>query len=164
MNRFLLVVLFFSAGLLAQDQKLFWDGHDWVRLTERTAGDPQVTYLTKSSYLNGLQDGRLYDYYKLWPADSLLVTEHLKPELDDYLSTAELIRTLDSFYNEPLKRYIPVASAVLIVNMIAQGQPPSVIEEYTRLSKEWINSLMLEIQNQDRFEMMREKQEAKRKR
>jgi hypothetical protein len=47
--------------------------------------------------------------------------------------------------------------------MIAQGQPPSVVEEYTRLSKEWINSLMLEIQNQDRFEMMREKQKAKRK-
>ena len=60
-------------------------------------------------------------------------------------------------------RYIPVASAVLIVNMIAQGHPPSVIEEYIRLSKEWINDLMLEIQNQDMFEMMREKQEAKRK-
>lgn len=163
MSRVLLVALLLSTGLLAQGHKLFWDGHDWIRLSERVAADPHFVYLTKSSYLNGLQDGRLYDYYKLWSTDSLLVTEHLKPELDDYLSTAELIRTLDNFYREPLKRYIPIASAVLIVNMVAQGQPQSVVNEYTEKSKDWINSLMLDIQNQDQYRMMRKKQDAKKK-
>lgn len=163
MKKLFLVVPLLLAGLSPQEHKLFWDGHDWLRLSENTAGYPEYAYLTKSAYLNGLQDGRLYDYYKLWPADSVLVTDVLKPELEDYLSTAELIRVLDSFYEERLNRYIPIASAVLIVNMTAQGQRQSVVDEYTLKSKEWINSLMLEIQNQDRYKMMREKQRAKEK-
>ena len=163
MKRLFLVALLLPAGLLAQDHKLFWDGIDWLKISEKTAGFPEYTFFVKSAYLNGLQDGRLYDYYKLWPVDSVLVTEHLKPELEDYLSTAELVRVLDNFYKEPLNRYIPIASAILIVNMTAQGQSASVVDEYARRSKDWINSLMLEIQNEDQYKMMREKQKSKKK-
>lgn len=163
MKGLFLVALLLSAGLWAQDHKLFWDGSDWQRISEKTSGSLKYTFLLKSAYLNGLQDGRLYDYYKLWPADSVLVTEHLKPELEDYLSTAELVRVLDNFYKEPLNRYIPIASAILIVNMTAQGQSASVVDEYTRRSKDWINSLMLELQNQDQYKMMWEKQQSKKK-
>ncbi len=91
------------------------------------------------------------------------MTEHLKPELEDYLSTAELVRVLDNFYKEPLNRYIPIASAILIVNMTAQGQPASVVDEYARRSKDWINGLMLELQNEDQYKMMRDKQKSKKK-
>ena len=163
MKELFLVALLLPAGLWAQDHKLFWDGSDWQRISEKTSGSLEYTFLLKSAYLNGLQDGRLYDYYKLWPADSVLVTEHLKPELEDYLSTAELVRVLDNFYKEPLNRYIPIASAILIVNMTAQGQSAYVVDEYTRRSKDWINSLMLELQNQDQYKMMWEKQQSKKK-
>ena len=163
MKRLFLVALLLPAGLLAQDHKLFWDGIDWLKISEKTAGFPEYTFFVKSAYLNGLQDGRLYDYYKLWPSDSILVTEHLKPELEDYLSTADLVRVMDIFYKEPLNRYIPIASAILIVNMTAQGQSASVVDEYTRRSKDWINSLMLELQNQDQYKMMWEKQQSKKK-
>ena len=163
MKTLFLLALSLHFGLWAQSHKLFWDGNDWLKISEKTAGFPEYTFFVKSAYLNGLQDGRLYDYYKLWPADSVLVTEHLKPELEDYLSTAELVRVLDNYYKEPLNRYIPIASAILIVNMTAQGQSASVVDEYARRSKDWINSLMLEIQNEDQYKMMREKQKSKKK-
>jgi hypothetical protein len=62
-----------------------------------------------------------------------------------------------------MKRYIPIASAILIVNMIAQGQPSSVIEEYTEKSKDWINRLTIEFQDQDKYSIMRKKVKAKKK-
>ena len=163
MVKLFLAIFLLLAGIMAQDQKMFWDGNDWIQLTDRASSYPRFEYLVKASYLNGIQDGRLYDYYKLWAVDSLLVTEYLKPELDDYLSTSELVRTLDIFYKEPMKRYIPIASAILIVNMIAQGQPSSVIEEYTEKSKDWINHLTIEFQDQDKYSIMRKKVKAKKK-
>ena len=62
-----------------------------------------------------------------------------------------------------MKLYIPIASAILIVNMIAQGHPTSVIEDYTERSKDWINRLTIEFQNQDKYSIMRKKVEAKKK-
>ncbi|MBF90030.1 MAG: hypothetical protein CMG75_10360 [Candidatus Marinimicrobia bacterium] len=163
MRKLFLASFLLLVGTMAQDQKMFWDGHDWAQLSDRTGSSPRFEYLVKSSYLNGIQDGRLYDYYKLWTLDSVLVTQSLKPELDDYLSTAELIRSLDNFYEEPLKQYIPIASAILIVNMIAQGQPSSIVENYIQKSKDWINRLTIEFQNQDKYLLMRKKIEAKKK-
>ena len=47
--------------------------------------------------------------------------------------------------------------------MIAQGHPTSVIEDYTERSKDWINRLTIEFQNQDKYSIMRKKVEAKKK-
>ena len=49
------------------------------------------------------------------------------------------------------------------MNMTAQGQPASVVDEYARRSKDWINGLMLELQNEDQYKMMRDKQKSKKK-
>jgi len=153
-----LLLLFFLAPLWCQENKLFWDGNDWNRLSRQTAGYPEFAYLVKSSYVNGLLDGRLYDYFKIWPADSTVADSILAGEIIDYLKTSELIRVLDNFYNDPLRNYIPVASAILIVNMQAEGHSMQMIDAYTEKSKEWINRLMLQMQGEDQFLLMKKKQ------
>ncbi|MFQ6674667.1 MAG: hypothetical protein ACE5GH_07815 [Fidelibacterota bacterium] len=150
--------LLLTSTLLPQENKLFWDGRDWQRLTQQTAGYPEYTYLTKAGYVNGLLDGRLFDYFRAWSADSSLADSLFRGEIVDYLKTSELVRGLDNFYADPLNNYIPISSAIIIVNMYGEGQPTAVIEAYTARSKEWINRLLLQMQKTDMFDLMREKQ------
>ncbi|MEE9167626.1 MAG: hypothetical protein V3U24_09260 [Candidatus Neomarinimicrobiota bacterium] len=152
--------LVFLAGsiLQAQENKLFWDGQDWDRLSRRTAGYPEYTYLAKAAYVNGLMDGRLYDFFKTWAADSSLADSVIGRETVDYLTTSELVRVLDNFYSDPLNRYIPISSAIIIVNLYAAGEPSEMIDGYTHKTKEWINDLMLRMEGIDYYQLMREKQ------
>lgn len=160
--RYTIYLLFPILGLVAQENKLFWDGTDWNRLSRQTAGFPEYTHLVKSAYVNGIMDGRLYDYFKSWKADSSLADSVIGREIVDYLRTSEMIRSLDNFYTDPLNRYIPVPSAIIIVTMVAEGQSREMIEAYTGKSKEWINNLMLHVQRQDMYELMRQKQKKQR--
>ena len=104
-----------------------------------------------------MQDGRLYDYFKLWSVDSLFVNKNLKPELDDYLSSSELVRLIDDFYLDPTNTYIPIISTILILNMRARGFSKFEIDKYINESKNWINSLTLEIKNKNYFDVMSKK-------
>ncbi len=63
-------------------------------LDEEGAGFPEFTYLAKAAYVNGLLDGRLYDYLKLWPADQALADSLFS---DDFQisPTSEIVRALD---------------------------------------------------------------------
>ena len=147
--------------LLFNQNKLFLDGYDWQQMTRENAGMPKQEYLVKSSYVNGLLDGRLYDYFKTWAVDSTLAFD-LYDESIDYLKTSEVIRSVDHFYDDPTNLYLPIASAILIVNMIAQRQPPELIESYILASKKWVNGLMLEYENQDQVKFMEDKINAQR--
>lgn len=162
MKKSLLLFFILLTHLFSQENKLFWDGGDWNRLSNQTAGYPEYTYLVKAAYINGIMDGRLYDFFKLWPADSTLADSLVGSEVYDYLKTSEIIRGLDNFYSDPLNHYIPISSAAIIVNMYAEGHSPEIIEAYTTLTREWINRLILQMQDMDMFQLMEKKQKKNR--
>ncbi|MFQ6675800.1 MAG: hypothetical protein ACE5LH_05590 [Fidelibacterota bacterium] len=162
MKRQLTTLFLAVCTLAAQENKLFWDGRDWLRLERRSEGDARSIQLSKAAYLNGLLDGRLYDYLRTWPADSTLADSLFRREVTDYLTTSELVRSLDNFYGDPLNHYIPIASAVIIVNMRAQGQSTEMIDAYTQKSKAWINRLTVEMQKEDLTRLMTGKRKKQR--
>ena len=141
-----MILFFLVQSIFCQEEKFFWDGKNWNALNNNKLSSENL-FLLKKTYINGLQDGRLYDYFKLWSVDSLFVNKNLKPELDDYLSSSELVRLIDDFYLDPTNTYIPIISTILILNMRAKGFSKFQIDKYINESKNWINSLTLEIKN-----------------
>lgn len=152
----LFILFFLVQSIFCQEEKFFWDGKNWNALNNNKLSTENL-FLLKKTYINGLQDGRLYDYFKLWSVDSLFVNKNLKPELDDYLSSSELVRLIDDFYLEPTNTYIPIVSTILILNMRARGFSKFEIDKYINESKNWINSLTLEIKNKNYFDVMSKK-------
>ena len=49
------------------------------------------------------------------------------------------------FYEYPLNSYIPVPSAIIIANFYGKRVPINVIEKYIKDSKDWVNTLTLEL-------------------
>ena len=152
----LFILFFLVQSIFCQEEKFFWDGKNWNALNNNKLSTENL-FLLKKTYINGLQDGRLYDYFKLWSVDSLIVNKNLKPELDDYLSSSELVRLIDDFYLDPTNTYIPIISTILILNMRARGFSKFEIDKYINESKNWINSLTLEIKNKNYFDVMSKK-------
>ena len=152
----LFILFFLVQSIFCQEEKFFWDGKNWNALNNNKLSTENL-FLLKKTYINGLQDGRLYDYFKLWSVDSLFVNKNLKPELDDYLSSSELVRLIDDFYLDPTNTYIPIISTILILNMRARGFSKFEIDKYINESKNWINSLTLEIKNKNYFDVMSKK-------
>ena len=66
-------------------------------------------------------------------------------ETVDYLSNQELIKNIDFFYQDPLNSYVPISSAILIVNMYAERVPVENIDLYIESTRRWINNLILEL-------------------
>ncbi len=151
-----MILFFLVQSIFCQEEKFFWDGKNWNALNNNKLSSENL-FLLKKTYINGLQDGRLYDYFKLWSVDSLFVNKNLKPELDDYLSSSELVRLIDDFYLDPTNTYIPIISTILILNMRAKGFSKFQIDKYINESKNWINSLTLEIKNKNYFDVMSKK-------
>ena len=151
-----MILFFLVLSIFCQEEKFFWDGKNWNALNNNKLSSENL-FLLKKTYINGLQDGRLYDYFKLWSVDSLFVNKNLKPELDDYLSSSELVRLIDDFYLDPTNTYIPIISTILILNMRAKGFSKFQIDKYINESKNWINSLTLEIKNKNYFDVMSKK-------
>lgn len=151
-----MILFFLVQSIFCQEEKFFWDGKNWNALNNNKLSSENL-FLLKKTYINGLQDGRLYDYFKLWSVDSLFVNKNLKPELDDYLSSSELVRLIDDFYLDPTNTYIPIISTILILNMRARGFSKFEIDKYINESKNWINSLTLEIKNKNYFDVISKK-------
>ncbi len=151
-----MILFFLVQSIFCQEEKFFWDGKNWNALNNNKLSTENL-FLLKKTYINGLQDGRLYDYFKLWSVDSLFVNKNLKPELDDYLSSSELVRLIDDFYLDPTNTYIPIISTILILNMRARGFSKFEIDKYINESKNWINSLTLEIKNKNYFDVISKK-------
>ena len=131
MLRPILIAFYFLVVILlnAQQNRLFWDGRDWNRVLKTVDYNPENTFRVKKAYLNGVLDGRLYGYLKVWSEDKAIADE-VFGETTDYLSTRELINSLDNFYKDPINSYIPVPSAIIIANMYAERMPVQLIEEY----------------------------------
>ena len=105
-KNYLCIILLFFLGnnySIARENKLFWDGLDWNRITKSVDYNNEQTFKIKRAYLNGVLDGRLNYYLKTWSNDKELADEVFK-ETVDYLTIRELIKNLDYFYQDPLDK------------------------------------------------------------
>ena len=144
MKRLTFITLIFITYLPAQQMdRLFWNGSDWRRLEKLAQYDPELTYMMKTAYINGVLDGRLFYYLKAWTMEDAFA-DSLYAETVDYLTPRELVKVLDNFYADPINGYIPLPSAIIISNMFGERIPMNMIDDYIRHSKEWINRMILE--------------------
>ena len=140
----------------AQENKLFWDGRDWNRVSKSVEYDLDLTFKIKTAYLHGALDGRLFAYLKTWNKDQLLADDVFY-ETVDYLSNRELIKNIDYFYQDPLNRYIPIPSVILIANMYAERVPIQNIELYIESTRRWINDLILDLDTLNYSKLLEDK-------
>ena len=158
-KNYLLFIFFFILSnnySTARENKLFWDGFDWSRIAKSVDYNNEQTFKIKSAYLNGALDGRLNYYLKTWSRDKELSDEVFN-ETVDYLTIRELIKNLDYFYQDPLNRYIPIPSAILIANMYAERVPIENIEIYIESTRRWINDLILDLDTLDYSKLLEDK-------
>tara|TARA_B100000941_G_scaffold110425_1_gene77438 strand:- start:326 stop:835 length:510 start_codon:yes stop_codon:yes gene_type:complete len=154
-NKFIILGIFISYSF-CQENRLFWDGRDWNRVTKIMEYNPENTYRLKKTYLDGALDGWLFGYLKTWAKDNKMADD-IFGETVDYLNTRELVRGLDNFYTDPLNSYIPVPSAIIIVNMYAERIPLLLIDEYVSFTRKWINDLMLNLDTLNYSKLLEDK-------
>ena len=153
---FIFLLFLFNNYLIARENKLFWDGLDWKRISKSVDYNNEQTFKIKRAYLNGVLDGRLNYYLKTWSNDKELA-DAVFNETVDYLTIRELIKNLDYFYQDPLNRYIPIPSAILISNMYAERVPVENIEAYIESTRRWINDLILDLDTLDYGKLLEDK-------
>ena len=152
-----LSLIFFCVLILnAQENRIFWDGREWNNIRKNANYDNTLEYKIKSTYVNGVLDGRLYGYLKTWSKNATLANE-VFGESVDYLSVREIINNLNYFYEDPLNSYIPIPSAIIIANLYGQRIPINIIEKYIQDSRDWVNSLVLELDTLDYSRLIEEK-------
>ncbi len=93
---------------------------------------------------------------KTWDENATLANDVFGENVD-YLSVRELVKSLDHFYNDPLNSYIPIPSAVVISNLYAQRVPLNIIDDYIRESREWVNSLVIDLDTLNYSRLIEEK-------
>jgi len=155
-NRQVILLVFLVFMLNAQENRIFWDGREWNSIRKNVNYDNTLDYKMKSTYVNGVLDGRLYGYLKTWSKNATLANE-VFGESVDYLSVREVINSLNYFYEDPLNSYIPIPSAIIIANLYGQRVPIDIIEKYIQDSREWVNSLVLELDTLDYSRLIEEK-------
>ena len=153
---FTFLFIIFNNISIARENKLFWDGLDWNRIAKSVDYNNEQTFNIKRAYLNGALDGRLNYYLKTWSRDKELADEVFN-ETVDYLTIRELIKNIDYFYQDPLNRYIPLPSAILIANMYAERVPIENIDAYIESTRKWINDLTLELDTLDYGKLLENK-------
>ena len=155
--KFIIIIIFLSnTTAFGQENRLFWDGRDWNGIRKTSSYDDALEYKIKSTYINGALDGRLYGYLKTWSKNATLANEAFGESVD-YLSVREVIISLNHFYKDPLNSYIPIPSAIVIANLYGQRVPIDIIEKYIKDSREWVNSLVLELDTLDYSRLIEEK-------
>ena len=155
-KKILTPLIFLTVIIFCQDNRLFWDGRDWNRVAKNVGHDTEMETRVKRSYLHGVLDGRLYGYLKTWDENATLANDVFGENVD-YLSVRELVKSLDHFYNEPLNSYIPIPSAVVISNLYAQRVPLNIIDDYIKESREWVNSLVIDLDTLNYSRLIEEK-------
>ena len=116
----LLLLIFITYSPAQQMDRLFWNGSDWRRLEKLADYDPELTYMMKVAYINGILDGRLFYYLKAWMMEQTFA-DSLYAETVDYLTPRELVKVLDNFYADPINGYIPLPSAIISLICLAKG-------------------------------------------
>ena len=106
--------------------------------------------------MEGALDGRLFSYLKTWNKDQS-IADDIFSETVDYLTLRELIKNIDYFYNDPLNNYIPIPSAIIIANMYAKRTNMDNIYSYILSTREWINSLILDLDSLNYSELLEQK-------
>ncbi len=150
------LMMFCFLILNAQENRIFWDGREWNNIRKNANYDNTLEYKIKSTYVNGVLDGRLYGYLKTWGRNATLANE-VFGESVDYLSVREVIKNLNYFYEDPLNSYIPIPSAIIIANLYGQRVPINIIEKYIQDSRDWVNSLVLDLDTLDYSRLIEEK-------
>ena len=153
---FIFLLILFNNYSNARENKLFWDGFDWNQIAKSVDYNNKQIIKIKRAYLNGALDGRLNYYLKTWSSDKELADEVFN-ETVDYLTIRELIKNIDYFYQDPLNRYIPLPSAILIANMYAERVPIENIDAYIESTRRWINDLTLELDTLDYGKLLENK-------
>lgn len=143
----ILILSFLSAQIETKENRLFWDGGDWKRITKLANNSPEIEYRIKSAYISGVLDGRLFYYLKTWAIQQNFA-DSLYAETIDYLTPKQMIRNIDNFYQELTHVYVPVVSAMVIANMQGEQVPKELIEAYVDQSKFWINQFMLDMEEE----------------
>ena len=153
-------ILIFSILILSvcfpQENRLFWDGREWNSIREKVNFIDETEYKIKSTYINGVLDGRLYGYLKTWSENAMLANEVFGEQVD-YLTVRETVKSLNHFYEDPLNSYIPIPSAIVIANLYGKRVPINIIEKYIQDSRDWVNSLTLELDTLDYSRLIEEK-------
>jgi hypothetical protein len=94
LSRKIILVGYIFAILFAQrENRIFWDGSNWNRISTKLGKESQSVYQIKASHLNGLLDGRLYYYLKAWEVEPSLAEGTYNDPLD-LLRYKELIGAL----------------------------------------------------------------------
>ena len=155
-KNFILVIFFFFNASYAKNNKLFWDGSDWNRLKKISEYNVKTEFIIKKAYLEGALDGRLFSYLKTWNQDQS-IADDIFSETVDYLTLRELIKNIDHFYDDPLNNYIPIPSAIIIANMYAKRLNMQNIDAYIHSTREWINSLILDLDSLNYSELLEQK-------
>ena len=141
LSRKIILVGYIFAILFAQrENRIFWDGSNWNRISTKLGKESQSVYQIKASHLNGLLDGRLYYYLKAWEVEPLLAEGTYNDPLD-LLRYKELIGALDNFYSDPKHNSIPVISAVIVENMRIGGISEKAIYRYIEETRFWVNNI-----------------------
>ena len=153
-------ILIFSISILSicstQENRLFWDGRKWNSIRAKVNFIDETEYKIKSTYIHGVLDGRLYGYLKTWSQNATLANEVFGEQVD-YLTIRETVKSLNHFYEDPLNSYIPIPSAIVIANLYGKRVPINVIEKYIQDSRDWVNSLTLELDTLDYSRLIEEK-------
>jgi len=155
-QKYIIIFILHMVTLFGQENRLFWDGREWNNIRKTSNYDDAIEYKIKSTYINGVLDGRLYGYLKTWSKNATLANETFGESVD-YLTVREVITSLNHFYDDPLNSYIPIPSAIVIANLYGQRVPIDIIEKYIKESRDWVNSLVLELDTLDYSKLIKEK-------
>ena len=150
----LLISIFYFTD--AQENRLFWDGREWNSIRKQVKFVDEIEHKIKSTYINGVLDGRLYGYLKIWSENAMLANDVFGEQVD-YLTVREVVKSLNHFYEDPLNSYIPIPSAIVIANLYGKRVPLDVIEKYIKSSRDWVNSLTIELDTLDYSKLIEEK-------
>ena len=156
LQKLILIMIIVIISTYGQENRIFWDGREWNKIRKNANYDNTLEYKIKSTYVNGVLDGRLYGYLKTWSKNATLANE-VFGERVDYLSVREVIKNLNYFYDDPLNSYIPIPSAIIIANLYGQRVPIKIIEKYIQDSRDWVNSLALGLDTLDYSRLIEEK-------
>lgn len=154
---FFILISLISGQTIDRENRLFWDGGNWKRIDKLAENEVQA-YRIKAAYLNGVLDGRLYFYLKSWSQQQSF-SDSLYGDRIDYLTPREMIPNIDRFYTEPTNTYVPVISAIFIANMFGEQVSQVIIDNFIVETKFWINRLILDMEEEGMFNLLKDKQE-----
>ena len=155
-HHLIFIYILLNGLIYPQENKLFWDGRDWNKISKKAEYNEKNTFLIKKAYLEGSLDGRLFGYLKTWEKNEDLANKVFS-ETVDYLTIRELIKNIDYFYNDPVNFYVPITSAIIIANMYAERRNINDIDNYIKLTRKWINDLILDLDTLDYSEILEQK-------